>query len=239
VTEELITLSRYQPLQTGFTPAQLISMRGWWPFLLASIVMYGLLPRLLLWVIFQFQTRRAIRDALLSYPGAQSVLARINAPMVSTQAITDEAISGDNVLRIRDHKNLPRQQTVLISWAGALDTLEASGLLAQLQLSVSQSLSAGKLLDDDTKVQVQLSEEAVPCITIAVKGWEPPLQELKDFVAGLPSNSDIYLLLIPLPLRNNSESEISDWETFINTIRSHALLLIVVSIGSAEQGGDA
>ena len=67
---ELIEISRYYRLEdgslgaSGAAPARAAQLGGWWPFLLAAIVCYGLLPRLLTLLVSWLRFRHHLSKAL-------------------------------------------------------------------------------------------------------------------------------------------------------------------------------
>ena len=58
----------------------------WWPFLLAAMSTYGLVPRLLVLLICLWRQRVALCWCLMHMPGAADVLDRMNSPIVETAA---------------------------------------------------------------------------------------------------------------------------------------------------------
>jgi hypothetical protein len=88
----LIEVSRYYRLEevpagNGMaTPELAAQLGGWWPFLVAAITCYGLLPRLATLVISWLALRRQLARALSRLPGAPELLARMNSPLITTAA---------------------------------------------------------------------------------------------------------------------------------------------------------
>ena len=73
--------------QTGVSEVSDPSRWGqWWPFLVASMITYGLLPRLFLLVLAGAQLRRSLHRAFAEMPGVTVVLDRLTCELVSTQA---------------------------------------------------------------------------------------------------------------------------------------------------------
>ena len=58
----------------------------WWPFLLAAMLTYGLLPRVLALIMCLWRQHLALRWCLVHTPGAADVLDRMNSPVVETAA---------------------------------------------------------------------------------------------------------------------------------------------------------
>jgi hypothetical protein len=67
---------------------------SWWPFLLLSLLVYGILVRLLIYGAAQYRYLRLNRpDTAL--PGCRLLLRRLRGPLVSSQATTPEQTRGD------------------------------------------------------------------------------------------------------------------------------------------------
>ena len=75
-------------------------------------------------------------------------------------------------------------------------------------------VNAGLDLRKDKQV-ISSHQQQSESLIIAVKSWEPPLAELKDFIVEINNGGQIYLLLIPLKQRHISAHELSDWQHFV------------------------
>lgn len=56
---------------------------AWWPFLMACLMFYGLLPRLIFWLLARFKGQRALREVPLDSARFQSLYERLTRPYVS------------------------------------------------------------------------------------------------------------------------------------------------------------
>ncbi|MGH1469959.1 MAG: DUF2868 domain-containing protein [Cellvibrionaceae bacterium] len=234
ITEDIVINTRYQFLQTSFTPDAIESMRAWWPFLFAAIIFYGLLPRVILWLVFKVQAAKKIRQTFLSYPGVRLVLDRMLSPIVTTQSDSAES----SVVGVSKPSQQPsvsfQEKFSVISWAGVFPSqkgLPAAGdatehFLSQCGFKSYEVYTAGLSLDDDKLLLNNLANKKEKHIVIAVKSWEPPLEELSDFIdelSGLEilsSDSVVYLLLVPLKNKKITEGEESDWRKFASDVSS-------------------
>ncbi|QIB64443.1 DUF2868 domain-containing protein [Kineobactrum salinum] len=90
VPAEVVAGSRFHPALVTLDRAGIESMRGWWPFLFLCLLCYGLLPRLLLWGLSRLLARRLLVHSFVHYPGAELVLARMEAPLLRTRASTPD-----------------------------------------------------------------------------------------------------------------------------------------------------
>jgi hypothetical protein len=185
----LIEESRfYRAASPTLTPGEAARLGQWWPFVLASMLVYGLLPRLLTTWLAAARLRSATRTAFTLTPGVTSVLNRLHAAQVETTEpgpAPSPAASRDAVAKPDPLPGAaPDDYAVAVNWAGvplageALD--HALGGIPVLAAGGTASLAA------DQSVLQSLSEEHPEgAIAVLVKSWEPPLLELIDFLKEL------------------------------------------------------
>lgn len=233
VGRELVTATRYQSLQTEFGTAQVAAMREWWPFLFACIAFYGLLPRLILWMLFYALYRRQLVQTFVNYPGARMAIQRMNSPLVHTQAHDHEAAAdaGDDIV---SRRALPAdRKRILVDWSGALNP-DTRKLLEELGMANEQIEPAGLDLTEDERLLERINQVRHD-VVVLVKSWEPPLSELGDFLRGISPKLDCYLLVLPLRGRPVKAEEFADWQQFAR--QKHHPRLIVVSAGEDQPAG--
>jgi hypothetical protein len=166
---------------------------GWWPFLIAGLVVYGLAPRLLLVVLAGWRFREAIKLALLNAPGVGEVVDRLTWEAVTTQSPQPEA--GENggaspeVPRGPLSVSLGKRYAV-VNWGGieSSDERVRQALSRRWNGEVTDVLHAGgvaSLADDSNVVRAIAADSSGAGAVIVVKAWEPPMLECMDFVRDL------------------------------------------------------
>jgi len=212
ISPETVAATRFHALQVVFDVEQSAAMRAWWPFLFLSMVVYGLLPRVLLWSIFQLQYRWRLATAFLHYPGVSLVLERMASPRIDTQAGGDappaETGTGSKIGTVSGGQTF----AVLIDWAAA--ETDSSADLRAMGIEADMKKQAGLQLADDRSLIVDLNREKPATLAIAVKSWEPPLADLADFILALNTGGDCFLLLLPLKGSRITTAEKQDWQHF-------------------------
>ena len=215
VSAELIFATRFHPAITSLNPANIADMRGWWPFLIMSMLCYALLPRLVLWLLSRYFYGRQMRSAVIRLPGSERVLARMKTPLVRTQGE-----GGSEPLRPRAMGSASLDPgLLLLNWANALTpedvarfdefTPVADGNIVNAGLgSVPQELE--RLATRFGKPPEQLY--------VAVKSWEPPMADLADFLANFASVPRCTLFLVPLPRKPVSAGKLGDWQVFARAL---------------------
>ena len=185
----LVEASRYYRLDTGAlgNAAQAAQLGGWWPFLVAALVSYGLLPRLVTLTISWQRLRHHLRDALVRLPGAPELLARMNSPLISTAAPRPEPVHAVETA-VDSPRNQPAHSShpfTLVAWSGSIATAAALGPgLSAIGIEQQRLLHAGgaQSTEQDQATIDALCTRRDEGVAIVVKAWEPPLLEFVDFV---------------------------------------------------------
>ena len=179
----------------------------WWPFVLAAMITYGVVPRLLALMMCLWRQHVALRWCLVHTPGAAEVLDRLNSPIVETAAADAIAPSTDERLTsVPDERAMPRapvplhntigsSQAVVIIWANVpvRDSEVRQHIMQHLDVQVTSIWTAGGATapEDDQRVLHAAAEalrdrSSTPrVLLILVKAWEPPILEVVDFLGGL------------------------------------------------------
>lgn len=195
---ELVEASRYYRLEAGSlgngvvaSPALAAQLGGWWPFLVAAVVCYGLLPRLLTLLISWQRFRDHLGTALPRLPGAPELLARMNSPLVTTAAQRPEHALPISAPVDKDTWHAAadsRTPCVVVGWSGLPGSREqlASSLLA-LGIEPRDWLSAGgaQTIRQDRETVAALCPGAAEAVAVVVRAWEPPLLEFLDFIQNV------------------------------------------------------
>ena len=143
----------------------------WWPFLIASMLFYGLLPRVLTVALTQARLRRAVVKAVAFTPGVDRVCDRLTAAVVETRAVEHET-PGTNGEPIPAAASPSTDPGSVIVWAGAIeggDILPAGGV---------------NTLDED-RAAIDEAARRGGTVRVVVKAWEPPVLEVLDFLRDL------------------------------------------------------
>ena len=227
VSDDLIFASRFHPAITTLSPASIADMRGWWPFLIMTMVTYALLPRVLLWLLSKFFFGRQIRAAFVRLPGSERVLARMNAPLVKTQGEGGSAYTpGQETDRVTIDRRL-----LLLSWANALTSEDVSRFEAFAAVADGNIVNAGLgPLPKELERLAGRFAKPVEHIYVAVKSWEPPMADLADFLGNFVSVPRCTLFLVPLPHKSVSTARLGDWQLF-----ARGLVFGVVDVQTLER----
>jgi len=179
-SRELVAASQFYRLDDAVTaPADAQQLGAWWPFLLMSMICYGLLPRLLVWGFCEHRLRSATARAVLATPGIAAVMRRLDAGLLradgSGAGPEADATSPAPDAGVAALAAAAVDATILWAQApggGAAEPVHAAG--------------GARSLDDDRALLARLSAaDPRPAVAVRVKAWEPPMLELLDFLGEL------------------------------------------------------
>jgi hypothetical protein len=202
-TPELVEQSRhFRAVAAQGVDAALLG--GWWPFVLACLLAYGLVPRLALWCFAGWRFRRAMRWTIEHLPGTPELLYRLNNERVSSRG---EASAEHGPVADTPPSRAPLTPASgpcdLVAW-GAFDA-DLSVLIEHVQAAtglepVAVHRAGGASIGEDRTTADAVAANARP-VVVAVKAWEPPLAELLDFLGELrrTSREARMLLVVPVP----------------------------------------
>lgn len=238
---ELIESSRYFRLASAppsATAAQ--ALTGWWPFLLAAMLTYGLLPRCLLRALAAWRLRIAMRRWLLEDPQVQALLERMDRAELVLGAQQRELTAGEVAAsaarkpvagsppqaRDRDHG------VVAIVWAGALSAAQAQAWASrQLGRHIAQLEEAGggRDLEADRQAIARLREQIPASVLVFVRAWEAPLLDLRDFLGSLRAElgSSAAIVVAPVGAAGTAPTaeQVAVWARWLAGIADPALYL--------------
>ncbi|MFI4859959.1 MAG: DUF2868 domain-containing protein [Phycisphaerales bacterium JB063] len=187
-TLELVHATRFQR-GTGDLPSRVGG--SWWSFLLLSMLVYGLLPRLVALVWAQVALGRASRHALVATPGATAVLHRLRGGAAAQDTAEEVDCAAGSAWPEAGVGTHP----VVVDWSRAAGTVGRARQV--LGLEVDDILPAGgaRTMDEDTAAVEQVGTLVVPGgggpprgVVVLVKLWEPPMLEVLSFLKALRSS---------------------------------------------------
>ena len=237
--------------QTGVSDVSDPSRWGqWWPFLVASMITYGLLPRLLLLALAGGQLRRSLHRAFAEMPGVTVVLDRLTCELVSTQATSPEvparATSADPTLASSAPAPLDAGEITVVNWSGleVADeslTLQCQAAWSRQIIGVHHAGGRRSISADEETIAALAALPASVGVALVVKAWEPPVMELLDFIRELRQSAGPRRLIIVAPtgihatgrLTPPRPSDLARWEKRLRGLHDPALTVRPWSEGGA------
>jgi hypothetical protein len=192
-----VEASRYSSLDPRFAGgASALARRApevwgaWWPLLIASLLTYGLLPRLVLWLTATWVTRRELARAKLDHADCARLAERLLHLRVHERAAPPATATArpaaGAAAECTDTPDLTGREVVALAWAGVpASDVELLERLAAAGAAVSGSVHriGGLDLETDERALAALEDRAsARSIALAVEAFEPPTGDYVDFL---------------------------------------------------------
>ena len=201
----LVEESRFFRLDSG-DPVAVAAGRltGWWPFLLMSLLTYGVLPRCVLLVVARTRLGAATRDVLLEDIGVRALLDRMDNAVLDSEGEGKEP-PVEKLNDMADDAPVRFAGTVrVVAWdlAGQAELVEG-WLTAHLEKRHGSPVFVGgdNELAADEQALGAFSADDSTMVLILVKGWEPPLLDCMDMLRSLRARAGNEASLVVVPLR--------------------------------------
>ena len=220
---EFVEATRYSRLRGGefaSSPKPDATALGqWWPFLMACLITYGVMPRFLTWAYTAHRSRRAAEWSLARLPGVDLVLHRLNEIDVHTGAAT--AAGSQSVREAAPHATtaptLPQTPQAFVNWASAPD----DELLFPVTMRVDMGGSNTPANDEEAVAAVAeaIKGGVARGVVIGVRAWEAPTESLFDVARALRQALDAGPVITLYPLNIEGEADRSiQWATHAATL---------------------
>ena len=217
---ELVESSRYYRLQSSLRqgPLPVARLGTWWLFLLLSIVVYGLIPRLLALLISGVRYDRALTHAIRGSDGAAQILARMRSPLVSSAGDrqTADEHGAESAVPLRRRQAARALSAVIIEWSGAEADRSA---LQDAGFAVERIYAAGghQTVAADRALVEQVASHRAEAVALVVRSWEPPMMDFVDFLEALREHMEAdavrIVLLLPISGQGGVRAEhLEGWE---------------------------
>lgn len=183
----------------------------WWKYILATQLVYNLLPRTLMLLVTRHKYRVRLQQNLVRH-----------APDSQPQP-TDAAKDGNTLARLTRSIELPY---ILLDWAGISPLCYER--VQQLLGEASEIHRFGPL-----RQHPAIHSPDNHTLIVLVKSWEPPLAELADRLRDIDSNAD--KLILPLDcndtgIRQPTLAHLDEWRRFAATLPNWQVLQLETSI---------
>jgi len=225
----LIAESRYFRAATDrLTHDEAARLGGWWTFIVMTMLVYGLSPRIVSFLVAGNRLGAAADRALLSMPGLSTVLHRLRQARVQT--VSDEPELPHLRESVEAGNGFPISGSTpigaVVNWSAVPATDTAIG--AAFGPAPIHTAGASVSVEEDRRLAVQLAAavDREQAIAILVKAWEPPLMEFIDFLRLLRHTLGDGRSLIVLPigigtgsgLKPAEDSQLKIWRRKISPV---------------------
>lgn len=222
---ELIEQSQFFRFEGGArtTAAAPGALGAWWPFTVAALVTYGLLPRLALLSLAAARLRAATAALLLDDPRVSALLDRMGAPAIESAAGAHEAAPADSADAAVPLPPVAGSASALI-WEGSASPDRARDYARRrlgIEIRALVEAGVGPPAADRAALE-RLAAEEPATVLVLTPAWEPPLLELVDTLAELRAlvGKAASIVVVPVPdgERAVTEVERATWQRAIGRL---------------------
>jgi hypothetical protein len=228
---ELVEQSQFFRLERGgIVPGSPRALGAWWQFTLLALVAYGLLPRLLLLALAAVRLRAATGALLLEDSRVTALLDRMASPAIETTATQHDLAPPELGLATAPRPAMTGSARALI-WENSLSPDAARSYARRhLGLDVLDVAEAGAGgLNVDRAALEHLAADRSQTLIVFTPAWEPPLLELRDFLAELRQRvgpvASIVVAPVPDGPRAVTDVERATWDRAISQLADPKLYL--------------
>jgi hypothetical protein len=174
----VIEQSRYFRLEHDTRELSAVTLTPWWRFLALCIATYGVVPRVLAFVLASHRARAAERSLLFAHPEVRALLDRLDAPEIAAGATIAEhaADAANGIAPLFDGH---ADGDVIVIWN---DAIARTALPPDtLVIEAGGERSPG----EDREALQRIPAAMHGIVRVVTKAWEPPLLELHDYLTAL------------------------------------------------------
>ena len=208
----LIFDSRYfRAAEAILNPEQAARLGAWWSFMVLTLLVYGLLPRVLTFSIARARLGAACQLTLSALPGLSPVLHRMHQAHVQTTS-DDPETGGPGIpppAVTLSTANRPEALGAVINWSAVpIDPGMLERVFGPIAVHAAGGLSP---TEADRRLGAILSDQldSGAGLGVLVKAWEPPLMEWVDFLKDLRANLPARTPIVVLPIGVDSETRLA------------------------------
>lgn len=230
---ELVRVSRYSRLEDEYIhkPAELtmpeaMIVGDWWLFLSLCLVCYGLVPRLVIFIVAKVQLSQSLVKLPLKSADFEALYDRLTRPLVETRAIEPEAEPGrmEQALLAKVDFAITEKRCTVVRW-GDLE-LRGADLTRLLETRFGWQLrhefEAGGLDYEATNVPACNAigqQQGKEPVLVLVESWEAPDSAILYFLEQLRKSMAIDRPIIVGLVHTESSTELKppardDWHTW-------------------------
>jgi hypothetical protein len=196
-----IEVSRFVPAEGGYLPlpdgmADGVATelrRTWWPFLVAGLITWGLLPRVLAYTFGAYQVARTSRRLPLNHTSAQHLYERMFPAVADWRGPAPESVRGGRPRAAHEVAPRPLAEAAagpcfVVCWGTLFDQAEAVGRHMERRFGhrIRGALGAGLAdLQGDEDTRGRLRRDKVGRVIIALPEGQQPTKELMRFLKDL------------------------------------------------------
>jgi len=198
-SQELVEATRYFRIDADYIPVpsttaipRAILAGRWWLFLILCLVVYGFIPRLIIFVLAKIKIKLALARLPLSAANFESLYDRLTRPLLETRALQHDAglIEPDAAVALKATPKSRSSRCSVIRWGDIeVDDSQLRSLVQhRFGWQLSRVFSAGSFdyeMSDEATCQALRAQKSRDAILLLAESWEPPQAGLLFFLQQL------------------------------------------------------
>ena len=200
---------------------------GWWPFLLLSMIVYGLLPRIVFWFQLDQAIRRDLKGLAFDDSRSQTLLRRLTAPALQWDAsLSEPSVARDTAVALLTTPQA--QSALLIRWRDLPYDLESIAAFFsdhyRIAIQPGQALSLQGRESDAEQLIKYFKSSKDQALLIVCDPWELPGEAIDRLRKALRQGLErkITLWFAPLALIENHLAIAGDRRAWLQSLRAFA-----------------
>lgn len=183
----LVEASRHFRIAAGEPPPDPVLLGRWWSFVVLSMLVYGLAPRLLTLALAHRRLSRACAAALLADHRVRDLLERMSTPLVETRSPDAEARPAPPASPVHLAALPQAEGWHAVRWAALpLEEPQLAALLGGRPLLGVHAAGSPRSTAEDRALAHSLAGSPPGTgILVLARAFEPPTLDLADFLAEL------------------------------------------------------
>ncbi|MGD9159576.1 MAG: DUF2868 domain-containing protein [Desulfobacteraceae bacterium] len=231
-TINLVESTRYFRLDGNYSGvhSSALSAGGWWPFLVYTLIFYGLIPRFIFLMLSRIALLRAQKQVPFLSAEFDSLYRRLTSPILSSQSenpVHEQTKSERKDAEYTQKHSHKPEDCCLIVW-GEIDMQEAEIkkiIKAGSNWNIHETFYAGmldNLQDEQTLKRFSGSKDDTPVLLLA-ESWEAPGKAVEHFLRSLRANIKADRRIIIGLINLDTDSKIispaqTDWQNWQNAV---------------------
>ena len=177
-------------LKEGIAHLATDSLVSWWPFLVLSLLVYGLGIRLLLFLFGLYAKKRMEKTFIPDTPAVAQILRRMQSPIVTSRSYQEDG-KKERTDECREQGTVSlstwRRVEVLVpsDCVEACDTMQLRQALAEKGYIAEDVHTFQVDYDSDKELLLRLQDTGAEGILLFVESWMVPLMDTLTFLAEL------------------------------------------------------
>lgn len=215
-------------------------LAAWWRFLALGIATYGVLPRLLFWILGKWQTQSSLNRYDFQTAAVEQLLQRILPEAVPFEAelverVTEEEREGTVAVQVASDRTPPVRCLCSRELGEIFNLDELRDVLANRWNTPLERISP-RLYENGKMAEQTDSLAENEQVAVVFESWMPPIKEVERQVHGLRESLDnrclIKIVLLGIPSQNREgislkpEAQYAEaWHSFVRRLGDPYLVL--------------